>query len=244
MSRTRRLVPAGFDDADRDLVDVLASLEGAVNYASWLAALIGPHARGRILEIGAGSGTITERLIPFGAVTALEPSAALAGSLRERLGGQVAVVEGTLEQLGGHERFDTAVMVNVLEHLPDDADALRRLFGHLADEGRLVLWVPAFEALYGRFDQMIGHHRRYRRAELVDVCRNAGFDVIDCRYANLPGFFAWWLIVRVLRRVPTAGGLSTLYDRLAVPVIRRVERRLRMPFGQSLLLVAARPASS
>ncbi|MFM7253213.1 MAG: class I SAM-dependent methyltransferase [Ilumatobacteraceae bacterium] len=244
MSRTRRLAPAGFDDADRVLVDGLASLEGAVNYASWLAALIEPHARGRILEIGAGSGTITERLIPFGKVTALEPSAALAGSLRERLGGQVAVVEGTLEQLGGHERFDTAVMVNVLEHLPDDADALRRLVGHLADEGRLVLWVPAFEALYGRFDQMIGHHRRYRCAELVDVCRKAGFDVIDCRYANLPGFFAWWLIVRVLRRAPTAGGLSTLYDRLAVPVIRRVERRLRMPFGQSLLLVAVRPASS
>lgn len=244
MSRTRTLAPAGFDDADRDLVDVLASLEGAVNYASWLAALIEPHARGRILEVGAGSGTITERLIPFGAVTALEPSSALAASLRARLAGQVTVVEGTLEQLAVVEQFDTAVMVNVLEHIPDDAAALRRLCGHLSDDGRLVIWVPAFEGLYGRFDRMIGHHRRYRRAELVDLCRNAGFDVIDCRYANLPGFFAWWLIVRVLRRVPTAGGLSTLYDRMAVPVIRRIEHRLRMPFGQSLLLVAARSASS
>lgn len=244
MSRTRTLAPAGFDDADRDLVDVLASLEGAVNYASWLAALIEPHARGRILEVGAGSGTITERLIPFGAVTALEPSSALAASLRARLAGQVTVVEGTLEHLAVVEQFDTAVMVNVLEHIPDDAAALRRLCGHLSDDGRLVIWVPAFEGLYGRFDRMIGHHRRYRRAELVDLCRNAGFDVIDCRYANLPGFFAWWLIVRVLRRVPTAGGLSTLYDRMAVPVIRRIEHRLRMPFGQSLLLVAARSASS
>lgn len=244
MSRTRTLAPAGFDDADRDLVDVLASLEGAVNYASWLAALIEPHARGRILEVGAGSGTITERLIPFGAVTALEPSSALAASLRARLAGQVTVVEGTLEQLAVVEQFDTAVMVNVLEHIPDDAAALRRLCGHLSDDGRLVIWVPAFEGLYGRFDRMIGHHRRYRRAELVDLCRNAGFDVIDCRYANLPGFFAWWLIVRVLRRVPTAGGLSTLYDRMAVPVIRRIEHRLRMPFGQSLLLVAARSTSS
>jgi SAM-dependent methyltransferase len=242
VKRSRKPSPAEFADADRDLIEVLAALEGAVNYADWLASLVQPHAQGRILEIGAGSGTITERLASFGEVTALEPSAALAESLRTRLTGRAEVVEGVLEHLDDGRRFDTAVMINVLEHIPDDVDALRRIHALLAVGGRLVLWVPAFESLYGRFDQMIGHHRRYRRAQLVERCRSAGFEVIDCRYANLPGFFAWWLIVRLLRRVPTAGGLSTLYDRWAVPLIRRVEGRIRMPFGQSLLLVASRTA--
>lgn len=242
MRTPRRPPPAEFADADRDLVEVLASLEGAVNYADWLASLVEPHAQGRILEIGAGSGTITERLASFGTVTALEPSASLAAALRTRLAGRAAIVEGMLEHLDDSQRFDTAVMVNVLEHIPDDLDALRRVHAHLAEGGHLVLWVPAFESLYGRFDQMIGHHRRYRRTQLVERCRSAGFEIVDCRYANLPGFFAWWLIVRMLRRVPTAGGLSSLYDRWAVPAIRRVEGRIRMPFGQSLLLVAAKPA--
>lgn len=240
MNRSRKPLPAEFAEADRGLVEVLAALEGAVNYADWLASLVQPHAHGRILEIGAGSGTITERLASFGEVTALEPSASLAESLRARLTGRATVVEGTLHDLDETQRFDTAVMINVLEHIPDDSDALGRVHALLAGGGRLVLWVPAFESLYGRFDQMIGHHRRYRRVQLVERCRSAGFEVIDCRYANLPGFFAWWLVVRLLRRVPTAGGLSTLYDRWAVPLIRRVETRIRMPFGQSLLLVATR----
>jgi hypothetical protein len=107
-----------------------------------------------------------------------------------------------------------------------------------------VLWVPAFDSLYGRFDHLIGHYRRYRRLDLEARCADAGLAVIESRYANLPGFAAWWLIVRVLRRTPTAGGLARVYDRYAVPVIRRVEARVRVPFGQSILLVAARPSGS
>ena len=78
----------------------------------------------------------------------------------------------------------------------------------------MVLWVPAFESLYGKFDQRIGHYRRYRRNELLALVHNVGFQQVTARYTNMPGFFAWWLLVRVLRTSPTGPRLTSFHDRL------------------------------
>jgi hypothetical protein len=104
----------------------------------------------------------------------------------------------------------------------------------------MVLWVPAFEALYGKFDQRVGHYRRYRKNELLALVHNVGFQQVTARYTNMPGFFAWWLFVRVLRLSPTGSRLTSFHDRYFIPVIRRVERFIRPPVGQSLLVVAQR----
>ena len=49
--------PASFDEADVDLIEVLDALEQAKNYSSWILDLIGPHISGRILEVGATTGS-------------------------------------------------------------------------------------------------------------------------------------------------------------------------------------------
>ena len=90
------------------------------------------------------------------------------------------------------------MLLNVLEHIPDDHRALGDIYESLAPGGKIVLWVPAFEALYGKFDERIGHYRRYRRNQLLALVHNAGFQQVSARYTNMPGFFAWWLVVRVL----------------------------------------------
>jgi SAM-dependent methyltransferase len=155
----------------------------------------------------------------------------------------VAVVEGTLADVD-EPAFDTAVMLNVLEHIDGDVEVLGEIHDRLAPGGALCIWVPAFPMLYGRFDRRVGHHRRYRRPDLVARARRAGFDIVEARYANLPGFFAWLLIVRVLGWSPTSGGMSDLYDRFVVPAMRAVERHVRPPFGQSLLVVARKPSAA
>ncbi|MEY2554627.1 MAG: hypothetical protein QOC57_2487, partial [Ilumatobacteraceae bacterium] len=136
--------------------------------------------------------------------------------------------------------YDTVVLLNVLEHIADDHRALGDIYESLAPGGKIVVWVPAFEALYGKFDHSIGHYRRYRRDQLQAVIHNVGFQHVSATYTNMPGFFAWWLVVRVLGRTPTSGRLASTYDRFFIPVIRRVERFVRFPIGQSLLVVAQR----
>ena len=241
--RSTQRTPAAFDSADQDLHGVLEALEQAKNYSAWIIELIAPHISGRILEVGAGRGTYSTHFADHGHLTALEPSEASSAALRERLKDypNVVVFTAQLDGTAAPGSYDTVVLLNVLEHIPDDRQALGDIYESLAPGGKLVLWVPAFEALYGKFDQRIGHYRRYKRNELLALMHHVGFQQVTARYTNLPGFFAWWLIVRVLGRAPTTGRLASTYDRYFIPVIRRVERFVRPPIGQSLLVVAQRP---
>ena len=234
--------PATFDAADQDLLDVLEELEHSKNYSAWILELIGPHINGRILEVGAGRGTYSTYFADHGHLTALEPSEAQSVALRERLKDHpsAVVITAQLNGTAAPGSYDTVVLLNVLEHIPDDHQALGDIYESLAPGGKMVLWVPAFESLYGKFDQRIGHYRRYRRHELLALVHKTGFQQVTARYTNLPGFFAWWLVVRVLGRAPTAGRLAVIHDRYFVPVIRRVERVVRPPVGQSLMVVAQR----
>jgi 2-polyprenyl-3-methyl-5-hydroxy-6-metoxy-1,4-benzoquinol methylase len=71
--------------------------------------------------------------------------------------------------------YDTIVLINVLEHLPELEDALRRVQKTLHPSGRIAMLVPALEFLHSRFDELIGHYRRYTRGSLASELTSAGF---------------------------------------------------------------------
>jgi hypothetical protein len=131
-------------------------------------------------------------------------------------------------------------MVNVLEHLPDDRAALAAVHDRLEPGGHVLLFVPAFEALYSRFDHLVGHHRRYTRRHLSRLLRETGFHVVEARYVNLVGAAAWWVLARQLRLVPTDNRAVKVYDRAVVPWLSRLEARVSPPLGQSLFVAARR----
>ena len=237
----RRRAPEAWDASDRELAGTLDNLDAATNYADWIVSLMAPYLGGRILEVGAGHGTFTSLLARYGPVTATELSERAVAVLRERFAGQEGVTVVPVDELTD-AGFDTAVMVNVLEHIDDDVGALRSLRDDLCPGGHLLIYSPAFNALYSDFDAAVGHYRRYTKPSLGRVLDDAGLEAVDIRYVNAVGARAWYLVATRLGRRPTEGWSTQLFDRGAVPVVRRLERRVRPPFGQSLLAVARRPA--
>ncbi|MEI8000305.1 MAG: class I SAM-dependent methyltransferase [Actinomycetes bacterium] len=232
------------DDAvEATLSTTLDSLDGAHNYRDWILALARPYLEAPVLEVGAGTGTFTGHLAEVGGVTAVEPAGSLAAALRTTHDAdpRVSVVEGLIADVPAVPAFGSAVLTNVLEHIDDDAGALRDLHDRLLPGGSLVLWVPAFALLHSRFDDELGHHRRYRLAPLRDLVSAAGFTVVEARYVNVVGWFAWLIVARLLGRVPTATGAVSTYDRFVIPTLRRVETAVRVPFGQSVFLAARKP---
>jgi SAM-dependent methyltransferase len=240
----RSVPPAEFDDSDAELSTVLSTLEEADNYADWVYSLVQPHLGPRVLEIGAGHGELTERLRRNARVTATDLSKRCVDELAARFEGcdDVEVLQADVAALGRTgQQFDSVVLINVLEHIDDDVGALAELRALLAPGGRLCVFVPAFEGLYSDFDRRIGHRRRYRRSGLARVFDDAGLEVVDLRYVNTVGALAWWLFSRQLGQVPTQGWSVSVYDRVAVPVVRRLEAGRQPRFGQSLLCIGARP---
>ncbi len=237
--------PAEFDESDAELAAVLDSLQDADNYADWIYDMCAPHLGTEVLEIGAGHGELTERLVRGGRfVTATDLSTRCVEELQARYAGManVEVRHADIAAIGDERRYDSVVLINVLEHIPDDLAALRDLRRLLKPGGRLIVFSPAFEGLYSDFDHKVGHHRRYRRSQLVTVADRAGLEYVDARYVNSVGAFAWWLFARRLHQTPTQGWTVKLYDQAAVPLLRRFESWREPRFGQSVFLVAANPA--
>ena len=231
--------PNDDDVIDATLASTLDTLDDAVNYMRWIVDLIRPHLAGPILEVGAGHGTFTAALADIWPFHSVEPGAHASSVLAQRFADdpRVEVTAGFVDDLRGDRVFGSAVMINVLEHIEDDTDALREIRSRLRPGAHIAVWVPAFELLFSDFDRKLGHHRRYRKAQLRDTVEAAGFQVVDIRYVNSPGFFSWFLITRLLKQEPTAGLLVTIFDRVLVPVIRRLESIVTPPFGQSILVI-------
>ena len=234
---------ADTDVVDATLASTLDVLDDAVNYLAWIIELAGPHLAGPIMEMGAGHGTFTESLAAFGPVHAVEPSEYASGLLTKRFADdqRVTVTTGIVEDLPATAAYGSAVLINVLEHIEDESAAVAAMRERLQPGGRLIVWVPAFMLLYSKFDRELGHHRRYRRRDLEKLMTAAGFDVVTSKYVNMPGWFSWLLITRILRQRPTSGLLVKVFDRFVVPAVKAVESKLTPPFGQSIFIVARKP---
>jgi len=238
--------PAPFAEADSNLESTLESLDQAHNYAAWIFSLIEPHLGKEVLEIGSGHGSLTALLaerVGTGRVVASELSARCVDVLRARYADRpgVEVVQADAVAAAGKGPFDAIVMVNVLEHIEDDLATVRQLADGLRRGGRLILWVPAFQALYSEYDRAIGHQRRYRAGSLGALVKSAGLEVEELHYVNAVGAIAWWVIAKALGRRPTTSGRVRIYDSAVVPALRRLEAHARPPFGQSVFCVARRP---
>jgi SAM-dependent methyltransferase len=218
------------------------ALRAAENYRRALVREFTPHLRGRVLEIGAGIGQITELLRRIAVVEQLlpvEPDPRFCREFRLAFPGQ-PLVEGTVDSLTDTGSWHGVVSINVLEHIRDDERELA-IYARLlsAAKGRLCLFVPARQEIYAPIDRDFGHHRRYAKAALKRKLENAGFEIVRLNYFNCVGYFAWWLNFRVLRKRAFDVGSVRFFDRVIFPVVYWCESRLGPPpFGQSLIAVA------
>jgi SAM-dependent methyltransferase len=247
-SRLRTLVRYATvrDDADNqhEGYTTLERMDGANNYSAWLGQRFSEHLGRRVLEIGAGIGTITEKLEPGRELLiALEVERFYVDRLKNKFRGRphvrpylsdVALADW--ESLKA-ERLDTIVLSNVLEHIPDDASAVRRFRQILPPGGRVVVLVPALPQIFGSIDEAVGHHRRYTRESLLQVLEGNGFEVERLEWMNLVGIPGWFMNSRVMRRRAVPKFQLKVYDRLA-PLLARAESRVTLPVGMSLFAVA------
>src|SRR5690606_34190799 len=207
-------------------------------YRRYQFDLIAPHCGRSVLEVGAGLGefasqfTGLDRLV----VTDVDPDAVEV--MKDRFAGRGEVEAAQFDLACGttlDRPVETAIAINVLEHFEDDAAVLTLLARSVVRGGTLVLWVPAYQSLYGDFDRKVGHFRRYTPATLRDAALRAGLEVELSRPVNLLGGIAWWAAVKLGKAGSPKAGAVGLSGGVLVPVPRVLDRVLPIPFGQSIL---------
>jgi SAM-dependent methyltransferase len=213
-------------------------------------------AKRRLFDIGCGTGGLLAFLgsngIPLaGACDAYPESLRL---VRARLDLPLVLVdEGRLPPLG--QGYDLLGMFDVLEHLDDDVGTLHSLAEALVPGGALVLTVPAHPWLFDEMDVLACHRRRYTRAGLRRALEEAGFEVLRLGHFMSPTVPAL-LLIRALGRLLPGGRANAVERRQAelrvlpgfngmmrgiLAIERGVATLVSLPFGSSLIAVAARP---
>jgi SAM-dependent methyltransferase len=229
----------------------LEAMALAANYRRWIMEFFKPFLGKHILEVGAGAGSFSEMLLRERpqSLTILEPSDNLYPSLSRRVaaldpGGITKVKQATLAEAVGDAtqipRPDTAVYINVLEHVEDDEAELSRICSTLLPGGRILIFVPAHQFLMSRMDREVGHFRRYSLNELQSKCASAGFRVRIARYFDVFGVLPWFVKYRLMKSNKLEPGEVRAYDRCIVPICRTLESFVSPPFGKNIILVAER----
>lgn len=201
---------------------------------------------GDVLDVGCGDGLFFGPLARFGTVYGLEPDPATSQQGNPY---EARIHRGGLDaDFRPGRGFGVLTMLDVLEHIEDDAAAAARVCDLLQPGGTAVLTVPAHGRLWTSHDTMNRHFRRYSAAALRDVLEGAGLIVADVRF-----WFHWVaaakLAVRLKERLQ---GPSAETPRVPAAMVNRVLRAfstaelrggrgLGLPFGSSLLAVARRP---
>jgi SAM-dependent methyltransferase len=208
----------------------------------------------RILDVGCGTGTMLTYLASYGKADGVDIDEEAIGYCHER--GLTDVSLGEASELPFDDRtFDLVTALDVIEHLDDDAAALREMRRVLRPGGHLLVTVPAHRFMWGDQDEVNMHKRRYVAAEIRDRLAATGFDVVRISYMNafmFPPIAAIRLLRRLQHRVrpqttpksdfryPAPRPLNFLLAGIfgaEAPIVRRVN----IPFGVSILALARKP---
>jgi len=215
----------------------------------WCRRLAGRWEAPEILDIGCGDGLLFDELARLGSVWGIEPDGRLLsddGPWRDR-------IENVPFDAGyqTRRRYDLVLMLDVLEHIEDDAAALQRTHWLLRPGGWLVLTVPALPLLWSHHDVANQHYRRYTRKGLSKLLRATGFAVWKLDY-----FFCWPVVPMLVRRLLAPGSprgpseedsyavrippsfINNAMFRLC-KIEQAIGRLIRWPLGSSCLAIAS-----
>ena len=221
----------------------LNNLNGTPAYINWLTDILRPSLGDSVIEIGAGLGNLSGRLMAKRLrYVAAEKDPMYLHALRNRFlkTPSVEVVNLRPEAIEDYaplqNQFDTSVCVNVLEVSENPETVLKGLASTLKSGGRLLVLVPLGKGLYGSVDKTLGFLRRFSRADIEALLKSAGLAIETENAINKAGSVSWWIFSRVLRRRSINKVTLKIFDK-TVWLWRMLDKVLPWQ-GLSLVVVA------
>lgn len=161
-----------------------------------MAASIGPGPFGHVLDVGAGSGFFSRWLLADGRAaraTCVDPGYP-ADSDSLHAGRPLA-----FRRAAQASDADLILMMDVLEHVDDDAGLLAQYLALTAPGTPVLITVPAFQFLWSGHDRFLEHRRRYTVTTLAATLARAGARPLRLHY-YFGAVFPLAAAVRLLRR--------------------------------------------
>ena len=192
-----------------------------------------------ILDFGSGSGVNIDMLSNFGFVNIYEPHQKTKKYLKKNYTDKkkFRIIDSFKDK-----KFDLILLADVLEHIKDDKKILKLLKECLKKDGLLLITVPAYNFLFSKKDEKLGHYRRYTKKEIEDLFKS--FIKIKLTYFNFI-FFIPILIIIVFNKMLKRDFIDDV-EKSPSPIINTIMyeifrfekfilKNLNFPFGISII---------
>ena len=145
------------------------------------------------------------------------------------------------------EKFDVIVASDCLEHLQDDSLAIRNWYELMKTGGTMYVFVPAFQSLWSKHDEVNMHYRRYTNEELKDKLINENLSILKSSYWNFFLFIPLYIfrkIDAILSRNKKKEGqiidakLANIFLLKLLLFENRLLKYVNFPFGVSTFCIA------
>ena len=214
----------------------------ATNWKNYFGQRLRPYLGPRVLEVGAGHGGTTRVLATatHDEWRLVEPDRGLADRAKAAIeSGDLPafcnVTVGTITDVPDEPAYDAVLYIDVLEHLADDADEVRRAARRLKPGGHLIGLSPAHQWLFTPFDEAIGHERRYSLKTWKALTPRSGLSPIVMDYLDSVGLLASLANKTMLKQsMPTAKQVG-VWDKLMVPASRLLAPLVGHRLGKSVV---------
>jgi SAM-dependent methyltransferase len=235
------------DDLDPYGEKTLQVISRADHFNQWMFDTISPFCSGKTLEIGSGIGNISSYFLNSGyALTLSDIRDHYCEELKKKFSGfknldniiNLDLIDPSFEEKYSNSKnfFDSIFVLNVVEHIENDSLAIANCRYLLKKGGHLVILVPAFQALFNKFDENLGHYRRYNQNSLDQLLKKNGYEIIHHQYFNLAGIPGWYFSGKILKNKTIPEGQMGLYNML-VPLFKLADKIFMNVSGLSVIAV-------
>ena len=192
-----------------------------------------------ILDFGAGSGTNIKMLSKYGFVNIYEPHFQTQKYLRIKYKNKKKYK--ILNKID-NKKFDLIVLADVLEHIKNDKNQIKKLATNLSKNGHILITVPAYQFLFSSKDSTLKHFRRYNKGTIQKIFSK--FSPIRLTYFNFflfPPIAITIIICKILdiKFIKTVENAPIKFiNRLLFNVFiieKKIINILNFPFGLSIL---------
>ena len=228
------------DETGYQTLEVIAKAD---KFNQWMFETIRPYCHGNILEIGSGIGNISRFFIQNDySLTLSDADEHYIDRLKKTFGDiNILSIDLVHEDFAKKyvqlfQAFDTVILLNVLEHIDNEEQAIENCRHLLKRDGSLVVLVPAYSFLFSKMDRELHHYRRYTSKKLFNQVSKKKFNVKKVFYFNAMGIFAWiYGKFGGLTSVPSKE--MKLFNNL-VPLAKFIDKILFKKAGLSVIMVA------
>lgn len=225
----------------------LDKLSKASHFNNWIYKSIKPWIHGNVIEFGSGIGNISSLIVKDGhSLLITETDEAYVEILHTKFQNITAVqqilaldlVDPDFDQKY-HQlfySFDTAIAINVIEHIDDDFTAFRNAGKFLKKHGKLIVLVPHGGYLYNKLDHNLSHFRRYDQKRIRKIFQYCGLQETKLFYFNTIGVAGWLFTGSIMKQKTIPNFMVNLFE-LILPLTSWLDVIFKRWFGLSIIAI-------